>query len=74
MTKLIMRKSPVGVVLARSDRDDSVLAVKGSDAAVLRGLPSEVTLFVFGRADVADVELSGPAESVRQLRATAFSV
>ncbi len=74
VTKLIMRKSPVGVVLARSDRDDSVLAVKGSDAAVLRGLPSEVTLFVFGRADVADVELSGPAESVRQLRATAFSV
>jgi uncharacterized protein (TIGR03085 family) len=72
-TKLIMRKSPVGVVLARSDRQDSVLAVRGSAPAVLRGLPSELTLFAFGRGDVADVELTGPAESVALLRATDFS-
>ncbi|MDQ3479873.1 MAG: TIGR03085 family metal-binding protein [Actinomycetota bacterium] len=72
--KLIMRKSPVGVVLAPCDRADAALAVRGTAPAVVRGLPSELTLFAFGRNEVADVELTGPAESVAQLRATDFSV
>ncbi|MBA2445988.1 MAG: TIGR03085 family protein [Nocardioidaceae bacterium] len=72
--KVPMRKSPVGVVLAPSDRDDAVLAVRGNAPAVLRGLPSELTLFAFGRGAVADVDITGPADSVEQLRAATFTV
>lgn len=71
--KLVMRKSPVGVVLARSDRQNSALVARGSAPAVVRGLPTELTLFAFGRSEVADVELTGPADSVAELRATDFS-
>lgn len=72
--KVLMRKSPVGVVLAPSDRDDAVLAARGNAPAVLRGLPSELTLFAYGRGAVADVEITGPADSVAQLRAATFTV
>ncbi len=72
--KVLMRKSPVGVVLAPSDRDDAVLAVRGNAPAVLRGLPTELALFAYGRGEVADVDVTGSADSVARLRETTFAV
>ncbi|MBA3264892.1 MAG: TIGR03085 family protein [Nocardioidaceae bacterium] len=72
--KLTMRKSPVGIVLVPSDRDDAVLAVRGKAPAVLRGLPTELALFAYGRGEVADVDVTGSADSVARLRETTFAV
>jgi len=40
----------------------------GRDGVVVRGTPGEVLLWVFGRRDVAEVELLGPPEAVERAR------
>ncbi len=67
--KVLLRRAPVGVELARTDAEGSSRAAKGSDTVVVRGLPGELTLFAFGRSDVAKVELDGPPAAVTALRA-----
>ena len=47
-SKLTLRKSPVGVVLAPANRDE-VIARKGEPSVRLVGEPSEIALLVFGR-------------------------
>lgn len=69
--KVLMRRSPVGAELARSDAEDSARAAKGVDTVVVRGLPSELALFAFGRSDVARVEFdgsSGATDAIRSAR------
>lgn len=60
----LVRNAGVGVVLERTDRRDRVVVKKGGSAVVVRGLPSELTLFLFGRKAQADVELDGAPDDV----------
>jgi len=75
LAKLTLRKSPVGVVLERSDAAGTTLRAKGGDRTVtIVGLPSELTLFVAGRRQVADVQLIGDPDAVSRLRAFTTSM
>lgn len=71
--KVLMRNAPVGVELARTDAEEAARVSKKSDVVVVRGLPSELTLFAFGRSAVASVELDGSPRAVAALRAAKFS-
>lgn len=72
--KVLMRRSPVGVELARSDAADASRVAKNSDPVVVRGLPSEVTLFAFGRSAVASVTFDGSPRAVAALQTAKFGV
>ena len=70
--KGITRHSPAALSLARTDTGEESVARKGDDPVVARGLPSELALYVYGRAPVAGVELDGAPESVERLRSKRF--
>lgn len=72
--KVVMRRSPVGAELARSDAEDSAKAAKGTDTVVIRGLPSELALFAFGRSAVAQVELDGMPSALEAIRSARFGL
>lgn len=61
--KGLVRDAKVGVVLERSDKGERVVLKPGEPSVVVRGLPSELVLYVFGRREQADVEFEGaPAD------------
>ncbi|WP_114908072.1 TIGR03085 family metal-binding protein [Ornithinimicrobium murale] len=69
VAKLLARRLPTGLVLVAPGHGRS--AVKGPTGvgtAVLTGAPGELLLALFGRARVAEVEVTGPAEAVVALR------
>jgi uncharacterized protein (TIGR03085 family) len=72
--KRLVRTAEVGVVLERSDTEERVVLKPGEPPVVVRGLPSELVLYVFGRRDQADVELVGRAEDVAALSGTDLGV
>lgn len=59
--------APVGVVGERSDSGERATFKKGDRQVVVRGLPSEVALYVYGRTEQARVELVGDDEDVAAL-------
>lgn len=61
---------PAGVPVAIERAGDGARAVlrRGADPAVVRGAPSEVVMFLYGRNQLADLEFSGPAERVEKLK------
>lgn len=68
--KLPLRKSSVGVVL-HSPEHGQIQAHKGDLRVIVSGTPVELLLWVFGRRDVADVEMEGLPDPVERLRAWA---
>jgi len=67
IAKLVFRGSPVGVVLERSDVAGAELRAKsGSRTVTLLGKPSELTLYLSGRRDAADVQVIGEPDAVSQ--------
>lgn len=68
------RKTPVGVAIENATTGSTVTLHEGPDTVTVRGLPSEVTLFVFGRQPQARVELSGPEAAVAALRTASFGI
>jgi hypothetical protein len=46
----------------------------GEASVVVRGIPSEVTLFVFGRKQQAHVELVGDEADVARLSGTSLGI
>ena len=68
----LTRPASVGVEIERTDGGDRRRVRNGSPSVTVRGLPSEVALFLFGRGDQAQVELDGDADDVAALRATSF--
>lgn len=72
--KVLMRLSPVGVELARTDADGSSRVAKGADPVMVRGLPSELALFAFGRGSVARVDVEGSDTAVAALRNAQFGI
>jgi uncharacterized protein (TIGR03085 family) len=66
--KALTRSLDVGVTLERSDTAARTVVHEGAPMVVVRGLPSELVLFAFGRQRVADVELHGDTAAVSTLR------
>jgi uncharacterized protein (TIGR03085 family) len=62
--KMTQWRAPTAVVLERSDAEGSAQVSKGDQAVVVRGLPSEITLYLSGRRDASRVELLGPSDSI----------
>jgi uncharacterized protein (TIGR03085 family) len=64
----------VGVVAERSDTGERASLADGSATVTVRGRPSEVTLFLFGRKAQAQVELDGAPEHVARLEGAALGI
>jgi uncharacterized protein (TIGR03085 family) len=65
--KGLVRNAPVGVALERGDKEARVVLKNAEPMVVVRGLPSELVLFVYGRTAQAQVELAGPDDAVAAL-------
>jgi uncharacterized protein (TIGR03085 family) len=75
--KGLVRGAPTGVTIENSVTGRRVELSSGADEndrVVVHGLPSEVTLFVFGRKEQARVELVGPDAAVAALRDTSLGI
>lgn len=64
----LVRPAGVPVVIRRRDGGEYAALRKGEGAAVVTGRPSELVLYLYGRAQVSDLEFSGPDDAVRRLR------
>jgi uncharacterized protein (TIGR03085 family) len=71
---LARRLRGAGLELEWAGTDKVVRARRGHPVARLRGLPGELLLFLFGRRDAADVEISGPPIAIEALRRTSFGM
>lgn len=67
MARLWRRRLPVAVTLDAPGYG-SVAAGPGAPQVTVTGPPGELLLFIFGRQDVARVELSGPDTAVARLK------
>ncbi|MET9376450.1 TIGR03085 family metal-binding protein [Streptomyces sp. NPDC003035] len=65
--RLLGRRAPVGLVLRRPNGQTAV-AHRGTPVVTVSGEPGELTMFLFGRQDVAKVELDGEQEAIERLR------
>lgn len=63
----LVRNAPVGVILENATTGSRAVLKDASEPVVVTGLPSEVTLFAFGRQAQSRVDLSGPDEAVAAL-------
>ena len=63
----LVRNAAVGVTLENATTGSRAVVKDASEPVVVRGVPSEVTMFVFGRQAQARVELSGPDEAIATL-------
>ena len=72
----LVRSAPVGVVLenATTGSRAELGGSRGAGEVVVRGLPSEVTLFTFGRQPQARVDLDGPPEAVAALTESSLGI
>ncbi|GAA3813172.1 TIGR03085 family metal-binding protein [Streptomyces phyllanthi] len=67
--RLMGRGSPTGLVLRRPNGQTAV-AHRGTPVVTVTGEPSELLLFLYGRQQVADVELDGEKEAITRLHET----
>lgn len=67
--RLTMRRAKVGVELVCPDRGRALIRT-GQPVTRVEGRPGELLLFLFGRRDVAQVQLDGPNRAIDVLRAT----
>jgi uncharacterized protein (TIGR03085 family) len=72
--RLLTRKVPVGVQVEDSRTGANAVLRKAEPTAVLRGLPSELTLYLSGRSEHSRVELLGDGEAVARLEGTALGI
>lgn len=70
----LVRSAPVGVVLERTDTGERTVLRKGAPEVVVRGLPEELVLFVYGRKPESVVELVGDDEAVARLTGTDLGI
>lgn len=79
-SRMLLRKSPVGIELARDDLDQGdgangsggpyrVTVKKAMPVVTVTGAPAELIMWANGRISAANVRLDGPAEAVARLRA-----
>jgi uncharacterized protein (TIGR03085 family) len=70
----MVRKARIGVVAERSDTGERVTLRSGDRDVVLRGMPSELVLYLHGRTGHARVELLGDPDDIAELEATPLGV
>jgi len=70
--KGLTRRAPVGVTIENSVTGSTVDLNASEPRVTVRGLPSEVVLFVFGRQRQAEVELVGDDADVARLTGTSL--
>ena len=68
------RSAPVAVTLQRSDTGAQARLSGGDGDVVVRGLPAELALFVYGRSGHARVDLDGDEQAVAALRETDLGI
>lgn len=66
--KLAARKIPGPLVAVTPDGRRTQLRPGDGEPVVITGTPLEIVLFLFGRDEVAQVELTGPADRVSTVR------
>jgi uncharacterized protein (TIGR03085 family) len=71
---LSRRLRGAGLDVVWAGTDEVVNARRGQPAARLSGLPGELLLFLFGRQDAADVDITGPSAVVDTVLRTAFGM
>ena len=72
--KGLVRESKVGVVLERGDTGERAVLKSDESSVVVRGIPSELALYVYGRKEQADVELDGSGADIAALTGTDLGV
>lgn len=70
--KGLTRSMAVGVTAENATTGSRVTLSDGSPEVTIRGLPSEVTLYLFGRKTHADVELLGDDEAIAAMSAASL--
>ena len=63
----LVRNATVGVWLRNATTGSEVVLKDASEPVVVTGVPSELTMFAFGRQQQSRVELSGPDDAVATL-------
>jgi uncharacterized protein (TIGR03085 family) len=71
---LSRRLRGVRLDLVWAGTDKVIRARRGQPTARLRGLPGELLLFLFGRRDAADVEMTGSPDAIEALERTPFGM
>ncbi len=72
--KGLTRGVPAGVVIENSVTGSTAVLRQADESVTVRGLPSEVALFVFGRTAQADVEVLGDPAVVARLDGDALGI
>ncbi|MFE6225716.1 MULTISPECIES: TIGR03085 family metal-binding protein [unclassified Streptomyces] len=67
--RLLGRKAPVGLVLRRPN-GQTVVAHRGTPVVTVSGEPGELTMYLYGRTEVAKVGLEGDPDAIELLSAT----
>ncbi|MFH8257444.1 TIGR03085 family metal-binding protein [Streptomyces roseolus] len=67
--RLLGRKAPVGLVLRRPN-GQTVVAHKGTPVVTVSGEPAELTMYLYGRTEVAKVGLEGDPDAIELLGTT----
>lgn len=71
---LARRLRGAGLELQWTGTDQTVRARRGDPCACIAGPPGELLLYLFGRQDVAHVEVSGPTETIEAVRRARFGM
>ena len=71
---LARRLNGTGLELQWAGTSRTIRARRGERAARIAGPPGELLLFLFGRQDAAQVEVTGPATAVDAVRAARFGL
>jgi uncharacterized protein (TIGR03085 family) len=81
MARMLLRKAPVGLELARDDHGSiagsetfRITARNATPVVTVIGSPAELTLWAFGRTSVADVRFDGTEPAVSQLAGTKWGL
>ncbi|MFE5795111.1 TIGR03085 family metal-binding protein [Streptomyces sp. NPDC056503] len=67
--RLLARKAPVGLVLRRPN-GQTVVAHRGTPVVTVSGEPGELTMYLYGRTEVAKVGLEGEPDAIELLNTT----
>jgi uncharacterized protein (TIGR03085 family) len=70
----LVRPAGVPVRIRRTDTDAEATLRGGADPAVLRGLPSEIVMFLYGRDEHRGLEFTGPDGQIDRLRSAGLGL